>query len=122
MRPLFFEYVFYKPADHSWNLLLENKIDFYSFYYYFPTDPPEHRAELIRLTLGLIQDGDKSVPRQNYFNFFYSKLVFKPIYVFLDEEGVIISLNLQDFSDWRPIYCRNNWDNLEVNWPVTIFD
>ena len=26
LRPLFFEYLFYKPADHSWNLPLGNKI------------------------------------------------------------------------------------------------
>jgi len=26
---------------------------------------------------------------------------------------VIISLNLQDFSTWRPIYCRNNWGKLQ---------
>jgi len=39
IRPLFFEYLFYKPADHSWNSAPGNKIDIYSFYYYFPADP-----------------------------------------------------------------------------------
>jgi len=39
-RPLFLEYLFYKPADHSWNSPLGNKIDLSSFYYYFPADPP----------------------------------------------------------------------------------
>ena len=28
----FFEYLFYKPAEHSWNPPPGNKIDFYSFY------------------------------------------------------------------------------------------
>jgi len=28
IRPLFFEYLFYKPADHSWNSTLGNKIIF----------------------------------------------------------------------------------------------
>jgi len=37
---LFFEYLFYKAADHSWNLLPGNK---YDFYYYFHTD---HRAQV----------------------------------------------------------------------------
>jgi len=64
LRPLFFEYLFYKPADHSWNLQPGNKIVFYSFYYYFPTDPPEYVQ--IRLPLSLIQNGDRSVPLWNY--------------------------------------------------------
>jgi len=73
-RPLFFEYLFYKPADHSWNLSLGNKIDFYSFYYYFCTNPSEHQ-KWIRLLWSLIQDDERSVPLRNYF---YSKSVFKP--------------------------------------------
>ena len=32
----------------------------------------------IRLPRALIQDGDRSVPLQNYFSYFYSKSVFKP--------------------------------------------
>ena len=51
-----------------------NKIYFY--YYYFHADPPEHRKRT-RLPHGLIQDGEKSVPLQNYFSYFYSKSVFK---------------------------------------------
>jgi len=30
------------------------------------------------VTVSLIQDGDRSVPLQNYFSYFYSKSVFKP--------------------------------------------
>jgi len=67
LGPLFFECLFYKPTDHSWNPLPGNKIDFYSFYYYFLADPPEHR-KWIRLPRGLVQDGDRSVPlRHNFF-------------------------------------------------------
>ena len=49
---------FYKAADNSWNPPLENKIDFYSFYYYFRADPPEHHAK-------------------NYFSYFYNKSAFR---------------------------------------------
>ena len=68
--PLFFEYLFYKLTDQSWNPLPGNKIDFCA-------DPPEHRKR-IRLPRGLIQDGDRSVAVQNYFSYLYNKSVFKP--------------------------------------------
>jgi len=42
VRPLFFEYLFHKTADHSWNLPQCIKIDFYSFYYYFHANPPDN--------------------------------------------------------------------------------
>ena len=66
IRPLFFEYLFYKPIDHSWNPPREIKLN---FYYYFCTDPPEHR-KWIRLLYGLIQDGDMSFLLSKLFQLF----------------------------------------------------
>jgi len=62
----FFEYLFYKPIDHSWNPPREIKLN---FYYYFCTDPPEHR-KWIRLLYGLIQDGDMSFLLSKLFQLF----------------------------------------------------
>jgi len=38
--------ILYKATDDSWHSPPGNKTDFYSFYYYFHADPPEHHTEV----------------------------------------------------------------------------
>jgi len=65
--------LFYKAADHSWNLPPWNKIDLFFFLFLCQPAWTTSRSGLGYL-YSLIQDGDRSVPLWKYFIYFGSKL------------------------------------------------
>jgi len=58
------------------NPLLGNKINFYSFYYYFRTNPPEHHLEVDEAAMWPSQRWRKSSSTSKLFQLFLT--VFKP--------------------------------------------